>query len=193
MRALVVGLIVVLSLLPLGCSAVREISEAAFDVKDQAQGVRIDIAAAKDTGEVGPRAGEFLDAADAKAVAIQEQASKIVLATTRVEDKTSPWVGVLWWLAVAASILGALGLCVYLGIPAIAKPVLAIAGGWLTWLIPTPTATTAKLDAEAAAAGKLTPEHDKTITVRRASDPAYNSVFSRVLTKARAMTGGGGK
>ncbi len=156
-----------------GCSAVREISDAAQEVEQQAQGVREDLAAATETGEVGPAAQEHLDAADEKAAVIQGKARKVIRVLPGVKDDEPYWVPVVKWGLIAGGLLGALGLCVYLNVGAVARPVFGLIGA----LVPNGTRAAAKFDAEAVVEGVVSPEHDKAITTRRVTDPAYDAAF----------------
>jgi hypothetical protein len=159
-----------------GCSAVREISDAAQRVQEGAQGIREDLRAASETGEVGPGAQAHLVKADGKAAEISRAAGAVIRAVPGVRDETPLWYPVLKWGLIVAGLLGGLALCVYLNVGAVARPVFSLIGG----LIPSGTRAAAKFDAEAVVEGALSGAHDKSITARRVSDPAYEAAFLKV-------------
>jgi hypothetical protein len=169
-----------------GCSAVREISDAAQEVEQQAQGVREDLAAAAETGEVGPAAQEYLEAADEKVVAIQGKARKVIRAVPSVRDETPYWAPLLKWGLGAAGVLGLFAMCVYLNVGAVARPVFGMLGA----LVPSGTKAAAKFDAEAVVEGVVTAEHDRAITARRVSDAAYDAVFVKEKKRAEGVKKG---
>lgn len=179
MRGSVVALFLVAAIVG-GCSAVREISDAAQEVQGRAAGIREDLKAASGTGEVGPAAQVHLDAADAKAVEIHDAAGAVIRAVPGVRDVTPLWYPVVKWGLVVLGVLGAFGACVYLNVGALARPVFSLIGG----LIPTGTRAAAKFDAEAAAAGELSAAHDKSITARRVTDAAYEAAFLKAKRAA---------
>jgi hypothetical protein len=177
---------VLLIALPLaGCSAVREISDAAQRVQAGAQGIREDLQAAQETGEVGPQAQTHLNAAGIKAGEISRAAGAVIRAVPGVHDNTPLWYPILKWGLIVAGVLGGLALCVYLNVGAVARPVFSLIGG----LIPSGTKAAAKFDAEAVVAGALTPEYDKSITARRVSSPAFDAAFIKAKADLQAKAG----
>lgn len=110
--------------------------------------------------------------------AIQESAAKASVAVEGTRNPDPAWLvalGRLWWLAVLAGV----AYLIFTFWPVL-RPILNLIG----LAIPRATRSAAKLDAEAAVAGDLEPTHDKTITVRRATDPAYDKAFRTAKAKA---------
>lgn len=169
-----------------GCSAVREISDAAQQVEQQAQGAREDLTAATETGEVGPQAQTHLDNADDKLVAIQGKARKVIRVLPGVTDATPWWEPVVKWGLIVGGILGALALCIYLNVGAIARPAFGLFGGLLSKLIPASTSARADIDAQAVVDGKATPIMREGIAASRASNPQYDIAFKAAKAKRQA-------
>jgi hypothetical protein len=170
-------LLVVLAVVCMSCSATKQISAEAQAVNKSAEGAIKDIAAAKDTGEVGPAAQTHLDAATNKLTDIRARAGRILDAVPSITDATPLWYDIAWWSAVALAILGTLALLIYSGVGALTKPAFAMGGAWLQWLIPREKVTEAKLAAESFADGTATPALDKIVTAKRSNDPAFDLAF----------------
>jgi hypothetical protein len=171
------ALLVVLAVVCMSCSATKQISAEAQAVNKSAEGAIKDIAAAKDTGEVGPAAQPHLDAATNKLTDIRARSGRILSAVPNITDSTPLWYDIAWWGLVALAILGTLALAIYSGIGAVTKPAFAMFGSWLSWLIPRAKVTEAKLAAESFAAGTATPTLDKIVTAKRSDDPAFDTAF----------------
>jgi hypothetical protein len=72
------------------------------------------------------------------------ETDRILHALTGVQDVTPWWATMLGRVAIAAAVLGVLGLLIYLGI----GPLTRAFFNWLGWFIPKPTQAGAKLLAE---------------------------------------------
>ncbi len=99
---------------------------------------------------------------------------------------TPYWAPLVKWGLGAAGVLGFLGLCVYLNVGAVARPVFGLIGA----LVPNGTKAAAKFDAEAVVDGVVSAEHDRAITARRVSDAAYDAVFVKEKRKAEGVRKG---
>jgi hypothetical protein len=169
-----------------GCSAVRQISDAALAVQEQAMAASDDIDAAIESGDVGPKALPHLNSANDRLATIHETAGKVVNAIPYIEDSVPFWQTLIKWGLIAAAVLGVLALAIYSGVGAVARPAFAIFGGWVAWLIPKATSAAAKFDAEAVVEGGVSLSHDRSITASRVGDAAYEFVFEKEKANAEA-------
>lgn len=169
-----------------GCSGTQVLSNELNQTKTNARDIVDELAAAKATGEVGPAAQPHLDTATSKAVAIGKSADRGLAVIPKITDATPLWYPLVKWGLILGGVLATLGLGIYLNIGALARPAFAMLGGWISWLVPREKVTEAKLDAEAFASGRVSPEQDKNVTLRRASDPAYNLAFEQAKKEIKS-------
>lgn len=185
MRTTLVVILLVMVMLLIGCSAAQQISDTAQRVQSSAQRGDMALTEAVGTGEVGPAAMPHVEAAQGEFRAIKADAAGIVKLIPKIEDKTPEWMHLVKWGLIVAGIVAALAAAIYFNIGAVARPFFALFGRGLAWLIPATTATAAKLDAEAVAANAATEEQHRVITLRRATDPAYDTAFKAARSNAK--------
>jgi hypothetical protein len=186
-----------------GCSAKEAIRDAANEVTTQAgvagdniRGAKDDLAKAKATGEVGPKAAPFLDSAvkklDIAAIAVQACKDAASIVTNRVdetEDKDGWLTRVLKSAAFIITLIAAVVLSVFYA--PIIRPILLHIGAWLN-LIPKPVRVDAEADAAYIASNSNPASSDVTavraIELKKASDPRYRKALDKALNKEGVAT-----
>jgi len=173
------------------------------DLRTHAEGTEADLHAAKDSGDVGPRALPHVESAlshqtailkytvdlDKGLLSIQQEAAgigsdqaKIVTALPQVQDVTPQW---LQALKSAIWIVGPIALIILLwqtGLGSFIKQVVWSFGLFL----PRATDISAKFDAETIETGAPTPTPREAVAARRAADPAYDIAYRKHQARIRA-------
>jgi len=150
--------IIATSLLLAGCSSAQRISENANEIRSEAISLQDHGRTIKD---------EFVIQS---ATRIHDLAAGIHEDLTGVEDRVSEWASVLWWLAVAAVVVG---VCVVLWQTGIGTAI-RVAVGWI------PRAKQREADLAAEVIDRDKPENVREwIAARRAADPLFDAGFKK--------------
>lgn len=171
-----------------GCSAKQAIGNAAVVVRTDAVGIQTDIAAAKATGEVGPKAEPHLDAATAKAQNIETKAEAILDELPNVKDVEHWFVGFLrtsLWLVIIGGIVF---VCIYFA--PVLRPIILTVGAFLN-LIPSRIRVQAKADA-AYIADPTNIDNTDEVRIRAIeqakADPRYKKILKQELARKGVPT-----
>lgn len=184
--------IIFLCLILTGCAGGKSaIGEAARRIRQHATDTRVDLQAATDTGEVGPLATPFIEAASKRQSLILGETERVNAGLSKVEDKTPYWLQVLGRAVWAIAALALLALLIYF-LPLI-RPVMAGIARLLPtlfgWLIPARVQTEAEMDAKAIAAGEVTEQHQiRRVETRKQTDPMYRAALKIEQAKIQSPT-----
>jgi hypothetical protein len=164
-----------------GCASGKaQIGKAASLIRGEATATKADLDGAIGTGEVGPLATPFIEAASARQDTILSLTERVNQALGSVEDKTPYW-GVM--LGRGLWVLGALAIIVLLiyFLPLI-RPIMAGLARMIpwafAWVIPAPTRTEAEMDAKTIRSQRIDDQRQvRRIEARKQTDPMYRAAF----------------
>ncbi|MBX3380908.1 MAG: hypothetical protein KF805_12520 [Phycisphaeraceae bacterium] len=160
-----------------GChSGTKDISRAASNTETLADRIS-DHSRALEPAVAGNKDAEgHLNGIKQAAADIKVETRKVHEAVTRVKDITPWWAQLLEggvWIIIGA---GALFALFYFGLAAPIRAFFVFVGSHFAAILPAKAKGQAKLDAEALESNP-TPELDRSIAVRRASDPMYDAAW----------------
>lgn len=184
--------IIFMCLILSGCAGGKSvIGEAARRIRAEATATKADLQAATDTGEVGPLASPFIEAASKRQDLILSETERVNQGLSKVEDKTPYWLQVVGRAVWGIAALALLALLIYF-LPLI-RPIMAgIARALPTlfgWLIPARTRDEAEMDAKAIAAGEVTEQHQiRRVETRKQTDPMYRAALKIEQAKIQPST-----
>lgn len=113
-----------------------------------------------------------------RARSIRDQVARVRKAMPSVQDRTPEWMRLARTIATVIGIVAVLGGAVYFGLGPIIRRGLA----WVGVLIPAPTATQARLDAETVNKGATLPEEQvRRIEQAKATVPGYKKAFKAAI------------
>ncbi len=167
-----------------GCgSGTKKINTAASNSAALARQIEVHADSLRPMVEDRPEAAKHVEGISQAARDIGVEADKIHAAIPSVKDREPWWAQMLGnatWIVLICLVLFAL---FYFGLAAPIRAFFVFIGSFVPAILPNRVKSNAKLDAESWETNP-SPELDKTITVRRASDPMYDAAWKAMKREA---------
>lgn len=167
-----------------GCgSGTKKINNAASNSAALARQIEVHADSLRPMVEDRPEAAKHVEGISQAARDIGVEADKIHAAIPTVKDREPWWAqmaGNVAWIVLICLVLFAL---FYFGLAAPIRAFFVFIGSFVPAILPNRVKSNAKLDAESWETNP-SPELDKTITVRRASDPMYDAAWKAMKREA---------